>query len=411
MLFTVVNMLLLLSCGTTGSAEAAAEPESSAVAEKVTVRRAIPPFMASEGMVTVDGVIGEDEWADAVKYSLAYNQLDTQDMRPPKDQNDISGDWAVMYSGNMLYGYVLRTDDETFTGAANVWESDCVEVMLDFEGTFTQLRTLVGEEFGDGAFPCTAVWSADGTVLEYSVELPSELDGKMMGWALALADNDGDGRDYQLYPINGQNDSYTGANLGSLGFGGNAQGEANMVIPFKAMPSSGIVVDGMASDDEWADAVKYQFAYNQLDTTDETINRDYSDSYGDWGIVYEGNMLYGYVNRMDDIDVNTAANEWENDTVEVMLEIDGTFSQLRAVLGSGFGDGNFAGEAVWSEDGTVLEFSCDLGMPVTEFEILGFVIALADNDDGNVREGQYYPIYGFNDSYTGANLAELEIVK
>ena len=49
-----------------------------------------------------------------------------------------------------------------------------------------------------------------------------DLNGTICGFAIALADNDGEGRDIQLYPINGQNDSWQGKNLGSLAFGDQA---------------------------------------------------------------------------------------------------------------------------------------------------------------------------------------------
>ena len=414
-LFIMMIVALILGCGTTSSSTAssdmAADGGDAGAAMAETPRRAIPPTMAVEGVATVDGVLDDAEWAAAVKYPLAYNQLNQEDLRPPKDRKDISGNWSVMFSGNMLYGYVTRTDDVLFLDAGNIWENDCIELFLDVDGSFSQIRALVGEDFDGGTFPATAVWSADGSVVEFSVELPMDMAGKIIGWTLALADNDGEGRDYQLYPINGQNDSWQGVNLGSLAFGEGATGDANMVIPFRANAGTGITVDGNYSDDEWAAAVKYQFCYNQLNTADETMNPDYKDLYGDWGLVYEGNMLYGFVNRSDDVTVTTAPNVWDNDTVEVFLDIAGTFSQIRTVVGEGWGGGTYAAEAVWSADGKVLEFSCDLGTAAADLGIIGFSIALADDDDGTNREQQLYPVYGFNDGWQGKNLAELEFMK
>jgi len=419
-LFLAMITLLIFSCGTSGTSStvkeepaveaAAAEPVEAAAEETAPARRAIPPFVAAEGVATLDGAISADEWGAAAKYPLLYNQLNTSDLRSTKDLADISGDWGVMFSGNMLYGYVTRMDDITYTAAPNVWENDCIELFIDIDGTFAQLRALVGETFADGAFPATAVWSADGSVVEYSVELTSELAGQIMGWAIALADNDGgDTRDYQLYPINGQNDSWQGVNMGSLAFGDDAEGEANIVVPFKANAGS-VTVDGAYSDDEWAAAVKYSLGYNQLNPADETFNKDYADFQGDWGVVYDGSMLYGFVLRSDDITNTSAPNVWENDCVEVFIDFAGTFAQRRTVVGEGWDGGTYAADAVWSADGSVLEFSCDLGQDVAG-QIIGFSLALADNDGTDTRETQLYPQLGVNDCWQGLNLAELEFVE
>ena len=66
------------------------------------------------------------------------------------------------------------------------------------------------------------VWSADGKVIEFMIELPTEdLTGQTMGWNIALSDNDTGAsgtRDDQLYPMYGINDSWQGKNLGEITF-------------------------------------------------------------------------------------------------------------------------------------------------------------------------------------------------
>ena len=61
--------------------------------------RAIPGFVVKKpsAVPSIDGKIGKTEWQDAVMYPLGYNQLNLADQRPPMDQNDISGDWTVLY--------------------------------------------------------------------------------------------------------------------------------------------------------------------------------------------------------------------------------------------------------------------------------------------------------------------------
>jgi hypothetical protein len=90
---------------------------------------------------------------------------------------------------------------------------------------FAQLRTIVGKGWTKHALQGNrkAVWSADGKVLEFMVALPTkdELTGRIIGWNIALSDNDqgpGSSRKYQLYPIYGFNDSWQGKNLEEIQF-------------------------------------------------------------------------------------------------------------------------------------------------------------------------------------------------
>ena len=55
------------------------------------------------------------------------------------------------------------------------------------------------------------MWSDDTSTVEFSVKLPiDDVEGMVMGFNIALADNDGGGREVQLYPITGENRSYMG---------------------------------------------------------------------------------------------------------------------------------------------------------------------------------------------------------
>ncbi|MBN2735823.1 MAG: endo-1,4-beta-xylanase [Spirochaetales bacterium] len=384
-------------------------------------RRAIPPFVAREAKTApvVDGVINADEWANAVNYPLGFNQLNVDDLRPPKDPAELSGEWSVLYKGNTVYVFLKRVDNVTFTKAANSYESDNVEVFFDLNGTFVQLRTLIGSDFEDSSYAGAhkAVWNKDGTVLELSIELPdANLANLIAGWNIALSDNDGESRKWQLYSITGQNDSWQGVNLGSLKFEGTSPRPPEpprVVIPFHANESSIVKVDGKISDGEWTKAVKYPLIFNQLSEDNLVYTGDYKDFRGEWGIVYNGNTIYGYVLRSDDITYTEAPNVWENDNVEVFLDMNNNFIQLRTLVGKDWDESSYepAHKAVWSADGTVLEFSIGLTADAKELGIIGFNIALADNDGTESRESQQYPVFGFNDCWQGINLAELQFVK
>lgn len=385
-------------------------------------RRAIPSFIAKKAphLPSIDGKNPGKEWDGGIRYSLGFNQLNVDDMRPPVDRKDLSGEWTVLYKGKTLYGMLKRVDDKTVTDVSQEWENDTVEVFFDLNGKFIQLRTIVGMDFSENAYEGNqkAVWSSDGSILEFSVDMPdANIEAMVCGWNIALADNDGGPtRQYQLYPVAGQNDSYQGLNLATLTFEGTSPRppeEPRVVMPFRAKKSSSVKVDGSYSDEEWAKAVKYPFMYNQMGTMDVRRNADPKDLDGDWGVVYSGNKLYGYVKRIDDVTKTDAKDVWENDCVEVFLEIDGSFTQMRTIVGQDWGKDKYTGakKAVWSTDGSVLEFEIELPKSPTAPGIIGFNIALSDNDGTKTREAQLYPIYGFNDSWQGINLAELEFIK
>jgi len=416
--FLALFVALVFGCVSTGPDTGISDSGKKATEDTGPKRRAIPAFVAVKASKApvIDGNIGDGEWNGGIMNVLAYNQLNNMDLRPPMDESEISGDWTVLYNGKTLYGMVTRTDDTLFTDADNVYENDCVEVFLEMSGKFIQFRTVVGEDFASASFGGAqkAVWSADGTVLEFSIDMPVDaLDNTSCGFNLALADNDGSGREYQLYPINGQNDSWQNKNLGTLAFGKDSGKDNYIVLPFKAFSTKNdVVVDGNFSEDEYADAVKYQLCYNQLNPKDERMNRDYNDLYGDWGVVHKDNMLYGFVRRQDDVTTTSKGDAWENDTIEVFLEVGkDSFLQIRSIVGKGFDSSKYNAACAWSADGSVVEFSFEFNVPALDLKIIGFNIALADNDGGSTRESQLYPIFGYNDGWQGKHFGELEFVK
>ena len=408
-----IILISVSACVSTGSTEASTQPTTE-VTEMAA--KAIPGFVVKqpEALPVIDGKVGKSEWKDGILYPLGYNQLNLADQRPPMDQNDLTGDFTVLFDGKTLYGMVMRKDDTTFVGAADPAENDNVEIFVEQKGKFAHFRTVVGKDFEPVTFGGSqkAAWSADGSALEFSIDFPNDLKETTCGWAIALADNDGEGLKYQLFPITGEGDSAEGKNLGTLVFGSyNSVGPANVTAPFKANQTAAeIVVDGNYNDSEWADAVKYQLLYDQIGTSDVRLNRDYNDLYGDWGVAYKDNTLYGYVNRKDDRKVTTNGMIHENDCVEVYLEVEGKFIQIRSLVGRSFDTKRYKGVAEWNKDGTVFEYSFTFDRPLAEYGKFGWCISLTDSDSGASRETMIYPMYGANFCWQGKDLAELEFV-
>lgn len=174
-----------------------------------------------------------------------------------------------------------------------------------------------------------------------------------------------------------------------------------------ALLESQPVLDGQKSESEYAGTVINSFMYNQLGS-DATY--DSSDISGSWRIGYFGNVLYGYVERQDDVTIANHGTNYENDTVEVFYEYGTTFKQLRTIIGQDFeySGGDLLKKAVWNEEGTVLEFAIEMSEKDLTGLTMGFNIALSDNDDRNgAREVQLYPYYGKNLSWSGKDLANM----
>ncbi len=367
----------------------------------------------------IDGVISDGEWDGGVLHRFAYNQLNQTDQRAPLDLRNLTGEWMARYQGNKLYGLLTRVDDTTITNHQDVWQNDNVEVFVDVNGQFAQLRSVVGQDWGASEFPGErkAVWNADGTVLEFVLELPeNDLAGMTFGWNIALSDNDnGTERSSQVYPIPGVNEGWQGKGLGELTCVGDSPRAADQRHFAPAFQAAGVTtiptIDGVAQPGEWDSGVTYPFAYNQLNSQDQRPPLDQNDLSGDWKIVYQQNMIFGLINRQDDTTVTDHADVWENDTIELFFDLNGTFAQFRAVAGRDWDAHEMPGfrKIVWSADGNVIEFVIEIPTGNLGGQTIGWNIALADNDTGTsgTREHQLYPMYGINDSWQGKNLGEI----
>ncbi|MGF1778221.1 endo-1,4-beta-xylanase [Vibrio nomapromontoriensis] len=158
-------------------------------------------------------------WQEVTRYSFSYNQLDRHDLTIAADDS-VSGNWGVGYHENWLYGIVERHDPITITSKQPSYLNDNVEVFLqNAQESMTQFRTVIGQGFEKTVYSKSyyARWNQDGTKLIFAIELNSEVKkGDEFLWNIALANNDGLGRNYQLYSIPGVNLSYLGEHLTKL---------------------------------------------------------------------------------------------------------------------------------------------------------------------------------------------------
>ncbi|MDP4094892.1 MAG: endo-1,4-beta-xylanase [Bacillota bacterium] len=379
--------------------------------DQEAARNIIPAFKCNSvsTVPTLDGIESPGEWKDAVTYEFAYDQLN-DDTRPPLNLKDFDGDWRVLYNKNTLYGIVNRVDNVTQNEISPSYQNDCMELFIDVNGKFTQLRAVVGKDWEESPMPGAKKikWSKDGKTCEFSVELPeSDVAGLTVGWNIALSDNDGGPeRSRQVYPFPGSNQSYQGKDLGALKFVGSTDKpvDKNRIVPPFVARKYFIkpTVDGEINDFEYFMPHRYIFAYNQLNPTDQRRPKDLKDIYGDWTLTFDKNILYGAIDRQDDVTVTNSSDVHNNDNIELTFKIDGKVYNLTDVVGKDFEPNNsgLEAKAVWNSTGTAMEFSIVLPVDDLSDKTIGFNIALTDNDGGDKVKYRLFPIPG---EYTGDN--------
>lgn len=363
---------------------------------------------------TIDGVVRDGEWDETVKYSFVYNQLN--DMDASYDYDDIYGEFTIGYKDGYLYGKIDRQDQKTYTETPDAYLNDCFEVFLEYETFFIQLRSKVGYSFAADS-KCEdeiAVWSEDGSVVEFSFKLPiSDVEGMVMGFNIALADNDGGGREVQLYPIAGHNRSYMGEDLASIKFQGDTPRPSTSLRIYPAFEvttkASHPVIDGVNSENEWYGGIDYILGFNQYNELDKTMP-EADDFYAEWEMVHYKNVLYGRMEVRDDIIYTDDTDKSKNDHLELSMKIDGEFYTISIEAGSNeaVGDFPYSIDVKWSEDNTCLEYMITFDKELEKERIIPFIICYTDNDGEGV-ESRMYPISGADKAIDEGNIAELLI--
>ncbi len=328
--------------------------------------RNAPPFRAVRAAAApvVDGAASDAVWKTAYAFPLAFNQIASGNMAPPASQDDVYGVLRLAYRGSKLYGLLTRVDDRTVTVHKDPWENDNFELFYRLDGAWRQIRTIVGQDWQPDQRPKDgkAVWSADGSVLEFEVEMGSDLTGRTIGFSAALSDNDTPeraSRKCQLYPIPGNNTGWQGKGFGELTLQ-DAAGEftdgdvAGDAMPFTAgLALTPPVLDGDPADSAWSAATRYPFAYDQL-SREQVVPRAGTNP-GTFKLVSQGGSIFGLVEL-------TEGAPARYDAVEVAFSLDGKSTVRVARAGKDFtaAPGALPARAVWSKDGRTLEFQVQL---------------------------------------------------
>lgn len=377
--------------------------------------RAVPPFRAVklQKEPVIDGKVDGDEWKNGYTYSLLFNQLDIQNLAPTSTQKDIYATWKICFSGTKAYGLLTREDDITVTGHKNPWENDNFELFYSVGNNWKQIRTIVGQGWQtDINVNGKAIWSPDGKVLEFVVDLGIDLTGKTLGWSAALSDNDtpkNEMRKYQLYPIVGNNTGWQGKGFGEISFqnedGYFIDGPAvGAVMPFASTAiTKAPVLDGDPSDTEWKNASLYPFGFNQY-SMDQTV--PLTGTYaGHFKILNDTKTIYGLV-QLTDSDIQ------KYKSVEIALSIFGNTVLLNSETGKDFTKTSWKKplKAVWSKDMRTLEFMVEISDKPLANNTAKFSIGLlgAADSSGTPVFG-LFPFCGYNriNSGTGKDLGAI----
>ena len=327
--------------------------------------RTAPPFRAvrAQAAPAVDAIPDDAAWKDAYAYSLAFNQLAPGNMAPPPSQKDVYGTLRLAFRGSMLYGLLTRVDDVTVTSQKDPWENDNFELFYRLDGGWKQIRTIVGQDWQKDQKPQAgkAVWSADGKVLEFEVEMGSDLTGRTIGFSAALSENDAGstGRKAQLYPVPGNNTGWQGKGFGELTLQDASGGFPDGPVIGDAMPFAAAAaatppaLDGDPSDAQWTQATRYPFAYNQLARAQ--VVPETGTNPATFKLLAVGSSVYGLVELAE-------GAQARYDAVEVAFALDGATTVLTAAAGKDFtaAPGARPARAAWSEDRRTLEFQVQL---------------------------------------------------
>ncbi|HYD42200.1 MAG TPA: endo-1,4-beta-xylanase [Anaeromyxobacter sp.] len=377
--------------------------------------RTAPPFRATraEAAPVLDGDPGDAAWKEAYAYELAFNQIASGDMAPPASRADVSGTLRVVFRGSRLYGLLRRADDRTVTMHKDPWENDNFELFYRLDGAWKQIRTLAGQDWQPDQRPADgkAVWSADGSVLEFEVELGSPLGGRTIGFSAALSDNDTPeraARECQLYPVPGNNTGWQGKGFGELTFEDDAGAFPHSDVIGDAMPfaagaaAAPPALDGDPADPQWAQATRYPLAFDQLSRA-QTVPATAALP-GTFRLLAAGGSVYGLVQ----LAAGAAQARW--DAVEVALLLEGTSVVRVAPAGKDFAaaPGARTARAVWSADRRTLEFEVRLSDASLAGKRARFALGLAGALPGGARVLLApFPGYARLQDTTGADLGAL----
>lgn len=377
--------------------------------------RNAPPFRATraEPAPAIDGTPDDAAWKGAYAYELAFNQIAAGDLTPPASRADVAGTVRIAFRGSRLYGLVRRADDRTVTIHKDPWENDNFELFYRLDGAWRQIRSLVGQDWQKDQRPeeGKAVWSADGSVLEFEVELGSPLAGRTIGFSAALSDNDTPeraARESQLYPVPGNNNGWQGKGFGELTFQDDAGEFTDGPVIGDAMPfaagaaATAPALDGDPADAQWAQATRYPLAFDQLSKVQAAPAG--AAFPGTFRLLASGGTMYGLVQLAE----STPEARW--DAVEVAFTLEGTTAVRRAELGKDFAAavGAPAARAVWSADKRTLEFEVHLSDAPFSGKRARFALGLAGAASGGKRVVLApFPGYARIEDTTGADLGAL----
>lgn len=174
------------------------------------------PFKAHSvtNIPIIDGIEKDLEFDKLTKYKMPYNQYNKMDLSVNKLNNSISCEWSIGYKDNKIIGYIKRIDNKITAG-------DIVSIALENDKELNVYSAQVGKDFVDkyNMKKAEIKWNSNMTYGEFYFELETPPGkGTIQRFNILTLDDDGNGTDSILYPINGNNDPILKGNFGELSF-------------------------------------------------------------------------------------------------------------------------------------------------------------------------------------------------
>ncbi|NLU39516.1 MAG: cadherin-like domain-containing protein [Bacteroidales bacterium] len=344
----------------------------------------------------------------------------------PVIASDLSVSFKTFWDEIGLYVLVDVNDDSKINDSGEVWQDDAVEIYID-------INNDKGESYGNNDFQYTFRWNdatihsnnggtegiqfamngiASGYVLEVmfpwaTMGLSQAVQGTALGFDVQVHDDDdGDVRDNKISWFASTDNSWQYPYLFASA---QLQGE---IIPDQVnlqLPSTNAVptIDGNV-DVFWADIQAKPIA--NVISGNAVPQNDFS---GSFKTAWDATSLYVLVEVTDDVKINDSGEIWNDDAVEVYIDIDNNKLPTYGANDYGYtfrwNDPNIynapSAGVVFNMKGTATGYLLEVKFPWATLGLssprsgvyLGFDVQVHDDDDGGNRDTKF-AWFGTNDN-------------
>lgn len=293
----------------------------------------------------IDGVMDE-VWFSVAAYPMGLYEsgsVDTSMSFP-----DHFSTFRAMWDDEAFYVFVTVVDDSQLTTSANPWENDCVEIFFDggnektfeaYDANDQQWRYVFGEDHlaspqGDGRGEYKFVLTDVGYNLELKIvqdslfqstsaeRLFELVEDTEIGFEISNADRDNDteGRAHVLHWWTADGNTWQYSNL--FGTAILSAREISSVLDVPHTDSEPNIDGTMEAGEGWenSNAIVLNLFEGVPEPSADTIITTWGDSWSTAHVMWDENNFYVFVEVIDDSQLTSSANPWENDCIEIFFD-------------------------------------------------------------------------------------------